>query len=183
MNFRIFGLIILIFFLNISSEAQPFFYLEKEVKEYDLKAVFIYNFIRYFDWQDFEDKDFFEICILGKSDILDPLKKIAKEKFALGKPIKIRNIETLEEIGNPQILFISKYSNFEIQKILEKVKNFKVLTVGEEEGLCYKGVSINFVIREENLKFEINEKSLREAGIKPSSQILKLAVFILNGKE
>lgn len=181
MNFK-FTLIFLYFFSFFSS-LTGLHSFEGEIREYDLKAVFIYNFTKYFEWQGLNGEEFFEIDILGESEIVEPLKEISEKKLVYGKKIIIKNIRSPEEIEKPQIIFISKFSNFDISRVLKKLENFKVLTVGEEEGLCLKGIAVNFVIREGNLKFEINEKALKEAGIKPSSQILKLAVSILGSKE
>lgn len=173
-------------FFSIFFIFQPFqglYSLGEEVKEYDLKAAFLYHFTKYFEWQGLDENQFFEIDILGESEILEPLREIAEKKLVSGKPLKVKKIKNLQEIEGPQIIFISKSSKFEISEILKKTENLKTLIVGEEEGLCLKGVAVNFVIRDGNLRFEINERALKTAGIKPSSQIMKLAVSIFGNKE
>ncbi|MEJ5166564.1 MAG: YfiR family protein [Thermoanaerobaculia bacterium] len=179
MNFNV----VLISFLFIFQPFQVLYSLGEEVKEYDLKAAFLYHFTKYFEWQGLEEIPFFEIDILGESEILEPLKEIAEKKLVFGKPLKVKKIETLKQIDKPQIIFISKFSKFEISGVLKKTENLKTLIVGEEEGLCLQGVAVNFVIRDGNLRFEINERALKIAGIKPSSQIMKLAVSLFGNRE
>ncbi len=130
-----------------------------------------------------ENKEYFEIDIFGKSEVLKPLKEISKKKSALGKKIKVKSINSIDEIGEPQILFIAKTSTILLSEIINKTENIKVLVIGEEEGLCEKGIAINFVLNEGNIKFEINEAILKNKGIKPSSQILKLATRIIRESE
>lgn len=184
MIFRILIIILLFPLFLFSLEAKNL--LENEdiiISEYELKAVFIYHFIKYFEWIGLEDKEYFEIEVFGKSEILEPLEEISKKKSALGKKIKVISINSIDEIGEPQILFISKESTIFLSEIIKKTENIKVLVIGEEEGLCEKGIAINLVLREGNIKFEINEAILKNKGIKPSSQILKLAIRIIGEKE
>lgn len=175
--------IIFVFSAGLFLNFEVLYFLEGEVKEYDLKAAFLYHFTKYFDWQGLDEIQFFEIDVLGESEIIEPLKEIGEKKLFYGKPLKVKKIKTLEEIEKPQMVFISKFSKFEISEVLKKAENQKTLIVGEEEGLCLKGVAVNFVIIDGNLKFEINERALKIAGIKPSSQIMKLAVSIFGQKE
>lgn len=177
MNFKV----LLIIFL-ISDLFFSFDLIEITAEEYDLKAVFLYNFIKYFEWEGIEEKEYFEIVIFGESPIYEPLNEIAKKKLVFGKTIRVKNLMNVEEINYPQIIFISKNSTKKFKEIYEKFFKYPVLIIGEEEGLCEKGASINFVIREGLLKFEINQDSLREAGLKASSQLLKLSISNLKKK-
>ncbi len=185
MNIKIF--LFLIIFIPRNSFPMEFpqrsLLLENFVKEYELKAVFLYHFLRYFEWEERENLEFYEIAVFGKNEITKTLKEIAEKKIVKGKKIKIREIYDLEEIGNPHILFIPRERGKKILEIVNKI-NFKpILIVGEEEGLLLKGASVNFILVEDRVKFEINCAILKRCGIKPSSQILKLAISLLTNGE
>jgi hypothetical protein len=62
--------------------------------------------------------------------------------------------------------------------VLDKFRGTDTLIVGETEGLAARGAAINFVIRDESVKFEINLKALKDAGIQAGSQLLRLAIVI-----
>ena len=144
--------------------------------EYEVKAVFLYHFTRYLQWPEGAGADSFEIAVLGDSAIVAPLTEIAAKKTVDRRPILVRQISDPRSIGRPQILFVAKPAAPHLREILREVREEAVLTVGEEDGLAGEGLAVNFVLREGAVKFEINERALRESGIQPSSQLLKLAI-------
>jgi hypothetical protein len=148
------------------------------IAEYDIKAVFLYHFTRYLQWPDEGEPEVFTIAVLGESGIVPPLQEIAKKKTIGTTPIVVRPCAEIGQIGRPRILFIAKSALPRIDQILEKTRNTDILTVGEAEGLAAQGVAINFVLREGTVKFEMNEKILKEARIQIGSQLLKLAIRI-----
>jgi len=57
------------------------------------------------------------------------------------------------------------------------------MTVGEVEDFARDGGVINFVLRENKVRFEINVSAAERAGLKISSKLLKLADIIRDGGE
>jgi hypothetical protein len=146
--------------------------------EYDVKAVFIYHFTRYLKWPQAESPGPFEVVILGESAIVAPLRAIAMKETAQGRPIAIRPITDIELLGQPQILFIARSAMSRLSDVLRRTQGRPILTVSEEEGLAARGMAVNFVLRGESVKFEINEGALRESDIKAGSQLLRLAILV-----
>ncbi|MCK5057223.1 MAG: YfiR family protein, partial [Candidatus Aminicenantes bacterium] len=72
------------------------------------------------------------------------------------------------------VIFRSK-----IKKILDSLKNFPVLTVSEVKVFVHLGGMINFVIVEEEVKFEINKAAADYTGIKIHSSVLSLAIRVI----
>jgi hypothetical protein len=151
---------------------------EASTYEYDVKAVFLYHFIRYLQWPEEIEPEAFTIVVLGKSDIVGPLQEIAKKKSIDQKPIAVRQCLEIDQIGHPRILFIAKSATSGIAQVLEQTRATDILTVSEVEGLGTRGVAVNFVERDGKIKFEVSEKMLKEARIQISSQLLKLAIRI-----
>lgn len=149
---------------------------QTEKQEANLKAVFIYNFTRYIEWEERNDENNFIIGVIGPSPIIDPLTQIAKTNTVNNKKIIIRSFSKPEEIGECQLLFIPRKSPFTLSTILDRCGK-GVLTVSEEEGISKKGVAFNFVVINDKLKFEANLKALYLSGLKASSQLLKLAII------
>jgi hypothetical protein len=147
--------------------------------EYDVKAVFLYNFIRYVAWPAEPKLEVFAIAVLGESDILAPLREIAKKKTVGPLPLMIRSCRNPEDIGRPQILFVAKSEAAKIARILKATEGADILTVGEAAGLAWsQGIAINFVLQEGAVKFEISEKALDKTRLKIGSQLMKLAILV-----
>jgi hypothetical protein len=146
--------------------------------EYEVKAVFIYHFTRYLQWPRSEASDGFEIAILGKSAIVPPLLAIAAKRTIHENPIAVRLVSDVESLGQPQVLFVARPAAPHLAQVLERTRGKAILTVAEEEGLAAEGIAVNFVAAGDTIRFEINQNTLRESGIQPSSQLLKLAILV-----
>jgi YfiR/HmsC-like len=151
---------------------------QQENEEYGVKAAFIYQFTNYIEWDSLIPGDEFVIGIIGNSPVKGQLAEIAKTKTVKGKRIAVRQFSKPEEIIPCQILFISRKATFALDDILAKVGGRGTLTVAEKEGYAKKGADINFIEVDEKLKFEANPKGINAAGLKASSQLLKLAIIV-----
>ncbi len=148
-----------------------------ETKEYSLKAAFIFNFTNYIDWSGTESRDEFIIGVIGNSPINSPLEEIAKNKTVKDKKIILRQFNNANEISFCHILFIGRETPVPLRDIFAKTGK-GTLTVGEQAGYAKEGIAINFIIINNNLKFEANTKTMQTAGLKVSSQLLKLAIVV-----
>jgi hypothetical protein len=150
--------------------------------EYEVKAAFLYHFTRYLQWPEGTATDAFTIVVLGKSAIVAPLQEIAKKRSVGSTPIVVRQCVEIGQIGHPRILFIARSALPSAALALEKTRGADVLTVSEAEGLGARGVAVNFVDRGGTIRFEMNEKALKETRIQIGSQLLKLAILVDAGK-
>jgi hypothetical protein len=149
---------------------------EQQSTEYKLKAAFLYNFIQYIEWENPPAGEFV-IGIAGSSPIAQPLENIAHLKSTSERKIIVRHINSADEISGCQIVFIPQNSSIALGTILSKASK-GTLTVSEREGFAAKGTAINFVIVDNKVKFESNLKAINSAGLKASSQLLKLAIIV-----
>ncbi|MCK4663720.1 MAG: DUF4154 domain-containing protein [Bacteroidales bacterium] len=125
------------------------------------KAVHIYVFGNYINWENIDSIKTFKIGIYGNdTELYNELNKITKNKFLKGKPIEILLFEKFEEIENTQILYVSPNRNNEINNLLHK-KNTLLITVNNK----YETSMINFLFKESTLKFEINEKNIEQENL------------------
>jgi hypothetical protein len=151
---------------------------QTEAEEYKLKAAFVYNFTNFIDWGFSSAEEPFIIGIIGPSLIKGALEEIAKTKNVRNKKIIILEFNSPEEIVNCNILFISQKTTFPLEAILSKTVSKKTLTISENNGYALQGCCINFVLRNDKLKFETNLNAINSAGLKVSSQLLKLAIVV-----
>jgi YfiR/HmsC-like len=150
---------------------------QAQEKEANLKAVFIYNFTKYVDWDTSGAENDFVIGIIGSSAVTAPLLDIAKTNTVKNQKIIIRLFNKPDEITYCHILFIPQKLSFSLQSILDRVGK-GTLAVSEEADYARQGTAFNFVIINDKLKFEANLKAIYSAGLKASSQLLKLAKII-----
>lgn len=142
--------------------------------EYSVKAAFVYNFLKYVEWPataGCKATESFKLGIWG----LNPFDDFF-DKFK-GKPVDncFLEISGTQSLDRFQAVFISSSEKAGLQAVLDELKPFPVLTIGDSPGFMQAGVMINLIQRDDKLGFEINMKAAKAAGLKISSQLLKLA--------
>ena len=87
-------------------------------------------------------------------------------------------IERVTFVFPCHLVFVSSAETKRLRKVLDVLEGRSVLTVGEMDRFADRGGMINFVIDEETVRFEINLEAAEGAGLKVSSQLLKVAASV-----
>lgn len=143
----------------------------------NVKAVFIYHFTKYIDWT--QEDSLFTIGIVGETPVLKPLQQIAEKKCVRQHAIQIQSCKHAGQIEACQILFIPESQHDSLDEIIRLMDGKPVLIISEIEDALSKGAMINFVLKQETIRFEINLKAMKQTGFRPSSEMLKLAVRVI----
>ncbi|MDQ3050457.1 MAG: YfiR family protein [Bacteroidota bacterium] len=140
-----------------------------------VKAMFVYNFTKYFDWSRIASSNDFVIAVYGQSEIVQYLDEIALRKTVDGKPILIKVITSPEEVRGCQMLFIPE----NVSRILETFQTYPpangLVIISESRGALNKGAHINLVNVKGKLQFELNESRMKGNGIKFAKSLSALA--------
>jgi len=159
----IFSLLITLICLNTYSQEEKFI------------SISIYNFTRYCDWPTNKTEGSFIIDVIGHKSVYDKLKEITAGRKAGTRDITVRYLETISAITYSDILFVGFWQSKDMSKIIEKIGTNNTLIIGEKDGLIDSGAGINFVIRNDVIKFEIKTANIQKYGIKVSDELIKLA--------
>lgn len=150
-------------------------------QDYKYHSVFIYNFTKYVQWPPTSAQNSsFVIGVLGNSPMMGELEKLMTKKNVGNLPIVVKKISNISEAIACQAVFIPshKSSQFDSDPLL---RTKPILFITETDGLGKKGSHINFVIQDGKIRFELNQTSILEAGLKVSSQLSSLASTVYNG--
>jgi hypothetical protein len=149
--------------------------------ELQVKAVYLYNFAKFIEWPAdaaaAKDQPF-SICILGRDpfgSVLDTT--LAGEKIGNSRPIA-RRVASTREAVDCEILFISSSESGGVKQILASVNKRGVLTVSDLPDFTSVGGMIQFVLRNNKTRFEVNLTAAEKAGLTISSQLLKVATAV-----
>lgn len=152
--------------------------LRLSAQNYQLHAVYIYQFIKYIKWPDAASSGDFIIGVLGETSAIEHLQKMADAKSAGSRDIVLKQFESVNDISNAHILFVAKNSIESVSQILAKTKGSGTMIITEEEGFGLEGSNINFVERKGRLVFELNQEAMEREQLKVSSELAKLAIVI-----
>jgi hypothetical protein len=143
-----------------------------------IKAVFILNFTKLIEWPKTYRTGNFVVGVIGETPLYSELSKMAKVKKVANQSLSISKFKSVEEIGKCHILYVTKERCAEIKEVLKKVKNNSTLIVTEKVGLTDKGAGINFVIKDNRQKFELNVTNVESHKLKVSSNLESLAFSV-----
>lgn len=157
-------------------------YSQTEVsKEYQLKAVFLFNFIQFVQWPEtsFEEESSpFIIGILGNDPFGFFLDKTVEGEAVNGHPLVVQRYRSVEEIGKCHILFVGISDRKVINQALDSLSDKNILTVSDLQNFGAHGGMIGFVTREGKVRFQINHKAAEEANLIISTKLLRLAEIV-----
>ncbi len=152
-----------------------------EPKEYEVKAVYLYNFGRFVQWPDSAAKDeSFAVCVLGSDPFGAILDSTIANETIDNRKLLARRITKPGDAAGCRILFISSSEAPRIEAILAALQNSSALTVSDMPGFITYGGMIQFVLTENKVRFQVNLTAANKAGLTFSSQLLKVATYIKN---
>jgi len=160
---------------NLMASAQT------SMSEYQLKALFLCNFVKYVDWPSGAMQGTtgpIVIGVLGEDNFSSNLKQAVEGKTVNGRQIVIKHLSDDEDLGGCAILFISSSENSRLSAILGKTSTLPILTVGEDGAFLQKGGIINFVLKEGKIQLEINLQLAQKVKLQISSKLLSVATVV-----
>jgi len=148
--------------------------------EYQVKAAFLYNFMKFVEWpgDSLNAAGTITLGILGKDPFGEAIEEV-RGKTAKGRRIAVVHLRTPEEARECDLLFVSASEKGRLAQILKTVQNYRVLTVADQDGFCQAGGMINLVSVKNRVGFEVNVAAATRARLRISSQLLKLAKQVL----
>ena len=148
--------------------------------EQQMKAGFIYNFALFVDWPAGCFKDAVSplvVYIAGDSETLKSFDHLKTKKIK-DRPVTVHLYGDTVSVDPCHIIYIPTTNKTEAAYLLKRVSGPGVLTIGDADGFSGLGGIISFYREGNKLRFEINTAAAQRAGLKLSSQLLKLAKIV-----
>ena len=148
-----------------------------------LKAAYIHNFARFVEWPVTAGAGPVRIGILGHGDLASPLEEVVRGKSANGRPIQVEHINLVTQADCCEILLVERSESKRVREIVGTLAGKPVLTVCDG-GSCFRdGAMIAFQIVDESVRFQISQEAAERAGLRISSQLLKVAISKKGGPQ
>ena len=144
-----------------------------------VKAAFLYHFSTYVNWPaPVASNDEFTIAVLGADEIAAHLTEFLPGRSIQGRPMHVRRIQAIDELGEEEVLFIGAERNEHLPEYLEEVESRPLLVVTDVPDGLHQGAMINFRIVESRVRFEISQRAAENVGLEMSSRLLSAAMFV-----
>jgi hypothetical protein len=150
------------------------------LNEYEAKAGFLFNFVKFVEWpsQAFaDDSSPLIIGLVGDDRYSAEIDQRINGKTANGRRLVVKRFSSFKALTYCHMVFVRSSEKDRIRQTLAAASP-GALTVGETENFARWGGIINFTIVDGKLRLEINQTSAERAGLKISSKLLGLARVI-----
>ena len=154
--------------------------------EYQLKAVFLFNFAQFVDWpqESFPEAQMpLVIGVLGEDPFGTYLDEIVSGETVNNRRLEIQRYRRVDEMKTCHILFISQSESKRLEQIVADLKGRSVLTVSDSVGFTRYGGMIRFVTERNKLRLRINLEAATAANLTISSKLLRPAEIVTPGKD
>lgn len=152
--------------------------------EAQVKAVFLFNFTKYVDWppQAFRGaRDPLAICVLDGDSFAPAVEQTIHGEVVKERALVARTLARPEDADDQgcSIVYVSAAVR-DVRSLFKHLAGKPVLTVGESEDFAVSGGMINLRKEQNRIHFEINQEAAERAGLRISSQLLKLGRIVVS---
>lgn len=153
---------------------------DRRPSEYEVKAAYLYHFVRYVEWPDDLDDPGapFVVAILGDDPFGSALDDAFSGKTLADRPATVVRIHQPEDAATARVVFISASESAALPRIMQVLSGRSVLTVGDVSEMARRGAIIAFRVDGNKVRFDINVDRAEHARLKLSSQLLKVATIV-----
>lgn len=182
----------------LAARTGPLYASGEKASEYRMKAAYIFKILQFVQLpaQTGMDaaprKQLIVVGVTDKEHVKEIQDTIGGKEVVYGKGVNYRivvkhvtfqQLQEAKHIAELDVLYVCQHTvNDDTAKLLRTAIENEVLIFGDTKDFLESGGTINFVVKKNKLKFEINTGTAGQAGIRIRSQLMKLAVKVINKK-
>jgi len=139
--------------------------------EYRVKAVYLFNFVKYVEWPSRNATGPLMICVAEHNPFGDALSEAVRGELVNNRVVETRIITNPDQACH--VMFVPRTVGS--APFLAASRGAPTLTVGETPGFIKQGGLVNFILEEGKVRFVIDSKAAEHADLRISSHLLRLA--------
>jgi hypothetical protein len=157
-----------------------------EASELELKAVYLLKLGDFVQWpaNAFAASDApLIIAVAGADALAAVLEPLAQQKRVDGRGVQIRRLKRSDALTGAHIVFVAAGELERLATAHEALHGAPVLTVTDSSRAAQPAGIVNFVIRDNRVRFEIDAETAEAAHLRISSKVLALAVSVKGARQ
>ena len=149
--------------------------------EEEIKAAFVYRFLTFVDWPAGmlgSPSSPIVVAVLGADDVADDLRAIAARRRVGQHPIEVRLVDERTALEGADVVFIGAGASAALPRLAPAAQQRSVLLVTDFANALSRGSVINLVVVDSRMRFEVSLEAAERSGLKLSSRMLALAMWV-----
>lgn len=150
-----------------------------QTTDYKYQAMFVYNIAKLAQWDaGHNTAGEFKIAVLGNPNVTTVMSQFLDGRKVGNQSIKVESYNGVDDIATCHILFVPANTKNSIEKLMKATENRNIMLVTERDGWGKKGSTINFVLVDGKMKFEVNTSAAQRANIKLSNSLTAMGIVL-----
>lgn len=141
-----------------------------------VKASYLYNFGVQCDWPAEYKQGRFQIAVLGNDAVYHELASKYVGKPVGGQVLEIIRATEIEDIERPHVVYVSEAYHGDLAELCELTEAKPMLIACEMPGALNQGGTVNFIVKDSKIRYELNAALAAEKGITLGTNIVHWAV-------
>jgi hypothetical protein len=143
------------------------------VRADQIKAAYLFNFLKFVEWPAGAFEEAIEICFAGAPGVHESLQSAAGDKRIGARRVALRALFPGESPRQCAVVYVGV--DAQMGEPLLQHARASSLTVSDAPNFTRNGGAIQLYTEANRLRFVINVENARRAGLRISSNLLKLA--------
>jgi hypothetical protein len=146
--------------------------------EHAVKAAFLYKFLHFVEWPPPAFADAHSplvIGVLGSEVLASELAVAVEGRTANGHPVMTRRLNKGDPVAGLHMLFVDRDHALQVHELLAAARGKPLLVVTESEESFAQGSTINFVLEDDKVRFDVAVGPAEAHGLRISSRLLAVA--------
>lgn len=139
----------------------------KELPEYQLKAAYLYNIMKFVEWP---KKEKITVCVLGENPFGAYLAEMEKRKIG-DKEIKVIHSHSITELQKCDLLYVNVEHFKEVENLFSNT-----LTISDSKEFLNEGGMIGLVKAQGKIRILMNYQKINKEGFSISSKLLNTSI-------
>lgn len=151
----------------------------QSLSEDAVKAAFLYRFTDYVEWPaPALQSAQFTIAVLDDPGVAADLAHILAGHQVKGRTARVKLIRHMKEAADAQIVFVGSGDADAHRRLIAGLSGKPILIVTDESRGLEEGSTVNFLLVDHKLRFEVSLSAAAHSGLKISSELLSVAARV-----
>jgi hypothetical protein len=146
-----------------------------------IKATYLYKFIPFIEWPagTFDGpSDPLRLCVVGNDAVGQLVEEAVRGQPQSARPIVVKRVASASRESSCHIVYVAPGPEDAGGATLERLRGLPLLTITDGARDARSRGMINFVVRDNRVRFEIDLGLATNSGLAISSKLLALAVSV-----
>jgi len=146
----------------------------------ELKAAFLFNFVRFTTWpaDALPAGGPIAICVLGDRPVAQALEDFTRDQHLDGHAIVVRRLRDQDAGRDCHLLYASDLRADREARLIAQTRGAAVLTASDSATFMQRGGIAAFHLAAGRMRFSVNPSAAKRARLQVSSRLLGLAVIV-----